>query len=221
MDPPLPPDTVSNDGDKRKSDASTETTDPIQTGSRGGVPVSVKRRRRSSRTSFGLRRRHNAVLKATTEWLVGRGATSIILDKPLYKNDLLSRELGPKALQRNLKKKSRAPDLVCTCVDPTLGEESLVVVEVAVASNPDKVRAQKSSKYLDLIALLECTNKPCRLATIVVQDDGRIPDGTRSDIYRLADLTAGIHNKGQDEVEAETDQLCTHLGSIVSSYRDS
>ena len=220
-DPTLPTDAASSHDSTNANEASTDPA--AQSTQTGGVSASVKRRRRSSRTSFGLRRRHNAVLKATTEWLVGRGATSVVLDKPLYKNDLLARTLGPGELRAKLKKKSRAPDLICGHVDASSGEESLVVVEVAVASDPDKVRAQKSSKYSDLVTLLERSGTPCRLAAIVVGDDGMVPGGTRSDIHRLAELTSGRidedDEKGPDGIEAETDRLCELLGSIASSFR--
>jgi endonuclease/exonuclease/phosphatase family metal-dependent hydrolase len=182
-----------------------------------GVSSSVRRRRNSSRTSFGLRRRHNLVLNAMTEWLVGRGATSVVLDKPLYKNDLLERTLGAKEVKKNLTKKSRAPDLMCVFVDAH-GDECVVVVEVAVASDPDKVRAVKTSKYKDLVDLLSKSNKSCRLATIVVGDDGDMPEGTRSDIQWLAQLTSGS-NGNQEESEAETNRLCEHLGSLVSCFQ--
>ena len=48
-----------------------------------------------------------------------------------------------------------------------------MVVEIAVASDPEKVRVQKASKYKDL------------------QNNGVIPDGTRSGIQCLAELTPG------------------------------
>mmetsp|Transcript_17195 Transcript_17195/g.42890 ORF Transcript_17195/g.42890 Transcript_17195/m.42890 type:complete len:443 (-) Transcript_17195:2475-3803(-) len=200
--------------------ASDVTNGSIQSNNRGqssGVSASVRRRRTSSRTSFGLRRRHNQVLNGMTEWLVGRGATSVVLDKPLYKNDVLARILGPEELKKNLKKKSRAPDMMCVFVGDS-GEECLVVVEVAVASDTDKVRGQKASKYKDLIELLENSDKSCHLATIVVQDDGEIPDGTRSDIQFLTQLTSASTEK-PEEIKTESDRLCAYLGSKVSSFR--
>jgi len=83
-----------------------------------GITSTVERRRRNSQASYGLRRRHNLVLNAITEWLVGLGASSVVLDKPLYKNKLLSRTMGgAKPLQQHIKRKSRAPDLMCILVD--------------------------------------------------------------------------------------------------------
>lgn len=191
-------------------------SDPVK-GRSSGVSSSVQRRRNSSKASFGLRRRHNQVLNAITEWLVGRGAASVVLDKPLYKNDLLARILGPDEVKKNLKKKSRAPDLMCVFVNEA-GEECLVVVEVAVAADPEKVRAQKASKYKDLMDLLLEADKSCHLATVVVRDDGEIPQGTRSDLQLLTQLTSGPkNNKGK--IENEADRLCEHLGSKVSSFR--
>uniref|UniRef100_A0A7S4ACC9 Endonuclease/exonuclease/phosphatase domain-containing protein n=1 Tax=Pseudo-nitzschia australis TaxID=44445 RepID=A0A7S4ACC9_9STRA len=204
-----------------------------------GISSSVQRRRSNSRTSYGLRRRHNLVLNTLTEWVVGRGATSIVLDKPLYKNELLARTLDPSQSQK-LKKKSRAPDLVCIVVkvptdanhtdnnaDATTlkssSEECMVVVEVAVASDPIKVRSKKQSKYKDLVELLSSNSKQrCCFAAIVVGDDGSIPDGTRADIRSLAQLTTQRSNSNSNPdsttTELETDRLCTHLQSLVSSF---
>ena len=214
-----PCDDADNQNDEIET-VSAVTNDSIQNNNRGqssGVSASVRRRRTSSRTSFGLRRRHNQVLNGITEWLVGRGATSVVLDKPLYKNDLLARILGPEELKKNLKKKSRAPDMMCIFVGDS-GAECLVVVEVAVASDTDKVRGQKASKYKDLIELLENSDKSCHLATIVVQDDGEIPDGTRSDIQFLTQLTSASAEE-PEEIKIESDRLCAYLGSKVSSFR--
>ena len=197
--------------------AASDNTGKIYRGKSSGISSSVQRRRNSSKASFGLRRRHNQVLNTVTEWLVGRGAASIVLDKPLYKNDLLARVLGPEQVKKNLKKKSRAPDLICVFVNGA-EEECLVVVEVAVASDPDKVRAQKTTKYQDLMDLLSKSEKQCHLATIVVQDDGQIPEGTRSDIQMLTQLTSE-NMKNIEEINIETDRLCEHLGSKVSSFR--
>jgi len=183
-----------------------------------GITSSVKRRRKSSRTSLGLRRRHNVVLNTVSEWLVGRGATSLVLDKPLYKNDLLARTLGAEILKKSLTKKSRAPDLMCVFVDAESGKEYLVVVEVAVASDPDKVRTQKASKYKDLVDLLSNSNKPCRFASIVVRDDGGMHEGTISDIESLVRLTSG-GKESRKEMEAETGGLCDLLESKVSNFR--
>ena len=206
-----------------------------------GISSSVQRRRSNSRASYGLRRRHNLVLNTLTEWLVGRGATSIVLDKPLYKNELLARTLDPSQSQK-LIKKSRAPDLVCIVVkipadanrandnhdtDTTTlkssSEECMVVVEVAVASDPIKVRRKKQSKYKDLVELLSSnSNQHCCFAAIVVGDDGSISDGTRADIRSLAQWTtqssSSNSNPDSTTIELETDRLCTHLQSLVSSF---
>jgi hypothetical protein len=167
-----------------------------------------------------LRRRHNRVLNAVTEWLVGRGASSVILDKPLYKNDLLARILGGAGDLRksSLTKRSRAPDLMCVVVNNDRGDECLVVVEIAVASDPNKVREQKASKYRDLVELVSDSGKDCRLATIVVRDDGGVPEGTFDDIRLLTKLTSGW-NASQEDIETETERLCAHVESLVSSFR--
>eukprot|EP00536_Pseudo-nitzschia_multiseries_P007989 jgi/Psemu1/305380/fgenesh1_kg.194_\ len=214
----------------RRSETAAAATTTVS-----GISSAVKRRRSNSRASYGLRRRHNLVLNALTDWLVGRGATSVVLDKPLYKNDLLSRTLDPSQSQK-LKKKSRAPDLMCVVVKgdngidtdadaaTVLSEECLVVVEVAVSSDPTKVRSKKQSKYQDLVELLSKGNKrsnqSCYFATVVVGDDGSIPDGTRSDIRFLARLTTSSNDDDDSEAtEAETEQFSAHLQALVSSCR--
>ena len=93
-----------------------------------------------------------------------------------------------------------------------------MVVEVAVASDPDKVRAKKTSKYQDLIDVLSRFDKTCRLATIIVQDDGAIPEGTSSDIRWLAQWMSG-NNESPEEIEDETNRLCALLESRVSTFQ--
>ena len=204
-------------------------------GGGGGTTANVARRRQNSRASFGLRRRHNLVLNAITEWMVGLGAASLVLDKPLYKNELLSRTMGgAKHLQQKIKRKSRAPDLMCILAEnsddddnnPGDGKVSgdgggvLVVVEVAVATNPEKVREQKLSKYQDLVTAVtnhgETSNK-CHLGAIIVRDDGVIPEATRSDIQALAKLSFSSTIASSTIIEAETERFCAHLQSLVSS----
>jgi len=211
-----------------------------------GITSTVERRRRNSRASYGLRRRHNLVLNAITEWLVGLGASSVVLDKPLYKNKLLSRTMGgTKTLQQHIKRKSRAPDLMCILVDDndnndrdsdgdgdgdgdTISGGVLVVVEVAVAADPEKVREQKLSKYQDLVTAVTDhgqTFNRCHLSIIIVQDDGVIPEKTHADIESLAKLslsssrTINITKASSSAIEEETERFSAHLQSLVSSFR--
>jgi hypothetical protein len=211
---------------------------------KSGVSTSVQRRREASRTSFGLRRRHNAVLNAVTDWLVERGVSSIVRDQPLYKNDLLQSKLG--AIQQQLKRKSRAPDLmgvVVTEANDNNGDHIdnvLVIVEVAVASDPHKVRDRKLSKYYDLVSTLNiqpetAQNKrnvvKCHLFALVLHENGSIPDQTRNDIKELVKLTGATSFALDDELhmeeetfsqqqllESEVDQFCDHLECVMSSY---
>jgi mRNA deadenylase 3'-5' endonuclease subunit Ccr4 len=204
-------------------------------GGGGGITANVARRRQNSRASFGLRRRHNLVLNAITEWMVGLGAASLVLDKPLYKNELLSRTMGgAKHLQQQIKRKSRAPDLMCILAENSDDDDNnpgddkasgkgggvLVVVEVAVATNPEKVREQKLSKYQDLVTAVtnhgETSNK-CHLGAIIVRDDGVIPEATRADIKALAKLSFSSTIASSTIIEAETERFCAHLQSLVSS----
>jgi mRNA deadenylase 3'-5' endonuclease subunit Ccr4 len=203
----------------------------------GGTTSNVIRRRENSRASFGLRRRHNLVLNAITEWMVGLGAASVVLDKPLYKNELLSRTMGgAKNLQQKIKRKSRAPDLMCILAensnsnndddpdDDKAGDGGgvLVVVEVAVATNPEKVREQKNSKYQDLVTAVTNhgkTSNKCHLGAIIVRDDGVIPEETRADIKALAQLSFSSTIASSTIIEAEAERFCSHLQSLVSSLR--
>jgi len=205
-----------------------------------GITSTVERRRRNSQASYGLRRRHNLVLNAITEWLVGLGASSVVLDKPLYKNKLLSRTMGgAKPLQQHIKRKSRAPDLMCIIVDDndndnddrddnTIRGGVLVVVEVAVAADPEKVREQKISKYQDLVTAVTNhgqTCNRCHLCVIIVQDDGVIPAKTQAAIESLAKLslssssTMNNTKASSSAIEEETERFSAHLRSLVSSLQ--
>jgi len=163
-----------------------------------------------------------------------------VLDKPLYKNKLLSRTMGgAKPLQQHIKRKSRAPDLMCIIVDDndndnddrddnTIRGGVLVVVEVAVAADPEKVREQKISKYQDLVTAVTNhgqTCNRCHLCVIIVQDDGVIPAKTQAAIESLAKLslssssTMNNTKASSSAIEEETERFSAHLRSLVSSLR--
>ena len=200
---------------------------PTYTTGGRGVNSIVQRRRKNSQKSFGLRRRHNLVLSAITEWIIERGASSIVRDKPLYKNELLLRIMGGTTnLQQCITRKSRAPDLMCILPadddgnsiggsrSPAEADSILIVVEVAVVSNPNKVREQKISKYKDLITAVteHGTTNVCHFSAIIVKDDGTIPTETRHEI----ELLAKLNKTRMHTIQAEVEQFCAHLHSLVS-----
>ena len=148
---------------------------------------------------------------------------------PLYKNPLVLQTLGA----RNLKRKSRAPDLVFSMVTgrgrdgegKTDGRASptalLVVVEVAVASHPSRVREEKISKYEDLATLSSqidlaggVAQQQCRIFTIIVDANGNVPDETKADVEGLTQLTSSRASTMQD-IQAETERFCSHLQTLV------
>jgi hypothetical protein len=166
----------------------------------GGVSANALRRRDSYSKSLEARRRHNVVLRELTDWLISRGAQEIIRDQPLNRWKWLDGVKG-------LKGKLRAPDLCCV-----LGE-SLVIVEVTIANNPDQMRREKLEKYKDLAGLLRSSpvlsgSKLTVHDTIVValKEDGEIPLKTREDIHKLALLSWCAKSQNED-----TQLFCNHL----------
>ena len=51
----------------------------------GAISANARRRRESYSRSLIVLRRHNAILRAVTEWLIARGAREVIRDQPLLK----------------------------------------------------------------------------------------------------------------------------------------
>jgi endonuclease/exonuclease/phosphatase family metal-dependent hydrolase len=202
-----------------------------------GVSSTVHRRRLASRTSFGLRRRHNAVLNSITDWLVGRGMGEVVRDQPLYKNELLARTAG---VQQRIKRKSRAPDLMgivygrsSTSDDHPIYNNSFsfVIVEVAVTAETNRVRKQKLDKYQDLVKVLSDSSEmfdfrmtQCHLFAIVIHEDGSISKETRLDLERLALLTSssemGDIPSNSKEIAEEVTRLTEHLRFVVCSFHD-
>jgi mRNA deadenylase 3'-5' endonuclease subunit Ccr4 len=215
--------------------------------SSSGVTASVQRRRQAQRTSASDRRRHNAVLKLVTDWLVGRGVQNVIRDTPLYKNPLILQTLDV----QNLKRKSRAPDLVCLVnhkmmpfddcdSDPTTlttrnaddcdaNSDTIIVLEVAVATNPERVRMEKVSKYEDLTTLStlvsttsctykggEGTAKQCRLFTIIVDPNGTVPEQTKGSVNDLILLTSRARGLSRHDIENEVNRLSSRLQQVAT-----
>jgi hypothetical protein len=177
-----------------------------------GVSSSVRRRREATIESVGFRRRHNAVLGFCNFWLSDRGATELIRDQPLYKNPIT------KTISQ-IKKKSRAPDLMCVL------SNTLVIVEIAVAANPQSVRRQKLEKYADLPGLLadhstrvqdESWSVHQSPLAIVMDNVGRIPDDTQQDIRRLVELSHGA-DFSEEQVEVEVQRFCNQLQAAVDN----
>ena len=194
---------------------------------RGAISSTVRRRRQATIESLGYRRRHNAVLGFVDSWIknvIGSGGL-IVTDQPLYKNPITKHI-------KQLKKKSRAPDLICV-----LGN-SLVVIEIAVtsSSDPTKIRNQKLSKYSDLEPILtqqlvtggmtpdEIPNiHDVEILTFVLVDDNceqqrlTIPDETKQDISRLVEIAIGGCRRREEEedysaiFQKETKRFCEQL----------
>ena len=150
----------------------------------GGLGGNARRRQDSYQKSVVVRKRHNAVLRAVSEWVISRGAVDVIRDQPLYKwkwtKDV-----------ENLGKKMRAPDLCCV-----IGN-ALVIIEVTVANNPDAIRREKELKYNDLSMLLG--GAPAVLQAglvvptpfiIVLDENGDIPDVTQACLDDIALLSS-------------------------------
>jgi endonuclease/exonuclease/phosphatase family metal-dependent hydrolase len=209
-----------DDGTANLTDAQrTSVFDPSTSNEmKNGVSTSVQRRRQSSRASFGLRRRHNAVLNAVNDWVVARGLDGVVRDQPLYKNELLT----PDGILNGLKRKSRAPDLMGIVRQTiSLREQGsvpgLVLIEVAVASDPDRVKMQKLSKYSDIVDLLSSSSifSRCDLFSLIFHDDGTIPIDTRHDIECLA---AVLNPSGSLDLKPDVDSFCSDLQSILSRH---
>eukprot|EP00980_Cylindrotheca_fusiformis_P015185 scaffold4204_cov140-Cylindrotheca_fusiformis.AAC.4 len=176
-----------------------------------GVSSNVARRREAATLSVGVRRRHNAVLQCVTKWLTERGAYDIHCDEPLYK-------LKYTKDVTKLKKKSRAPDLVCS-----LGK-SLVVIEITVSAQPDSARRSKLKKYEDLSKVLEeCPSVQDAGLTvqcpfvILLDEYGGIPEETKHDILELARLTS--FSSIEEQAEADAQRFCNHLQGIFNEMQ--
>ena len=171
----------------------------------GAISANARRRREAYSRSLLVRRRHNAILRAVSEWLVARGALQLIRDQPLLKWSWL--EGVPK-----ISGKLRAPDICCVLMN------TLVIVEVTVANKPDQMRRTKLSKYEDLAELLrgapaaECLEVSDTFV-ILMDEDGEIPDATRQDIVRLAALSAADTND-HDRFMNEAKLFCNHLQRV-------
>ncbi|KAL3916480.1 MAG: hypothetical protein SGILL_005158, partial [Bacillariaceae sp.] len=177
-----------------------------------GISSAVLRRRRSSRASFDRRRRHNAVLNTITAWVFEKGLDSIVCDKPLHKNELLHAD----GILDNLKRKSRAPDLMGIArrkaqMPSQVSRPECVIIEVAVASDPDRVRKKKLSKYSDLVDVLSNSSSysRCELFALVFHEDGTIPITTRQDLERLAVVLNAFASA--EESKPAIDSFCDDL----------
>jgi endonuclease/exonuclease/phosphatase family metal-dependent hydrolase len=173
---------------------------------KSGTSSNVQKRREVSITSVSTRRRHNLVLGCVAQWLTERGANDIHRDQPLYK---LKFAQGAK----KLKKKSRAPDLVCR-----LGN-SLIIVEITVSGKPDFVRLSKLEKYEDLEKILQSSPSvqdaglTVHFPFVILLDEfGGIPKATRQDILELAKLT----ESSDEKAESDAQRFCNHLQGIFN-----
>lgn len=168
-----------------------------------------RRTKTSGSEAMSIRRRHNLVLRYLAEWLEEHGATQVIRDQPLYKNPWTKDVTS-------LKKKSRAPDIVC-CVG-----NCLIVIEVTVvaASKTDAIRRQKVEKYSDLPELLSTSSlvqeaglSVLKPHVILFGDDGRMPDDTRSDISSLASL---LYDASDTEEGPDAERFSNWLQAMLS-----
>ena len=173
----------------------------------GSLSPNARRRRENYLRSLVVRRRHNAILRATSEWLIAKGdVTDIIRDQPLYKWKWVD------GLSKGLKKKMRAPDLCCV-----LGGKSLVVVEITVTSKPDHMRREKIKKYTDLIDVLR-SSKVVQDAGLTVVDTfvvlmdegGGVPSETRKDIEKLAELLGS----SAEDAMLDSKRFCNKLERV-------
>jgi len=203
------------DSDSSVSHESSSNDDSLLGGAaaRGAVSNSVLKRREAGAASVSIRRRHNAILAAVTDWLANRGAKDIHRDQPLYKLKFVQ------DAKKKLKKKSRAPDLVCVL------QNSLVVVEVTISGKPDSARMSKLAKYQDLEGVLRSAPEVqaagltvCPPFVILLDDHGGIPEETKQDIAELAKLTMG-DDADDDEgaIEMEAQRFCNHLQGVIDS----
>ena len=96
-------------------------------------------------------------------------------------------------MAKKLRKKSRAPDLLCV-----LGNQTVVVVEVTVSVNPEQARKQKEDKYKDLVELLPLStvvqehgwNVHPKPIVIVMDESSLFPEETKQDLQALAALSS-------------------------------
>ena len=179
------------------------------------------RRRQSSRLSSNLRKRHNAVLNVIAEWVHEKGLARNVRDQPLYKNELLKSD----ELSHRLKQKSRAPDLMGlkyhkdeSSSQVSATTTTLVIIEVAVASDPESVRTKKLSKYSDLVAALSSSHEysRCELFALVFHEDGTVPDNTRQDLVNLAMMLNSSESPQGSKGAANA--LCDFLQDLLSSF---
>lgn len=165
-----------------------------------GLGWNTKRRQESYQRSVLVRQRHNAVLRAISEWLIRRGAIEVIRDQPLYKWKWTK--------DVKMDKKMRAPDLCCV-----LGK-SLVIVEVTVASKPEIIRREKELKYSDLAGILG--DAPAIVASglvvlepfiIVIDESGDIPESTQDCLDEIARLSSDMTGVDVDMDVGEIDSM--------------
>ncbi|KAG7363623.1 hypothetical protein IV203_026984 [Nitzschia inconspicua] len=204
---------------------SDEAKDAKPNESSSGISMATRRRRESSRVSIRLRRRHNVILNLVTEWLIGRGLTDVIRDQPLYKNPLLAAS----GVSETLDRKSRAPDLMGIvfnggkdCEGKSMNfSPSLLIIEIAVAADPSRVRAQKLSKYQDLVDAVSNypaleTFSACHLFALVVHESGSLPDETIDDVKRLLSLTTS--DPQAENADEGLESFCSQLVEAVSNF---
>lgn len=173
----------------------------------GAISANARRRREAYSRSLVVRRRHNAILRSVTEWLVDRGAREVIRDQPLFKWKWLE---GVAKINGKL----RAPDLFCILND------TIVVIEVTVSNKPDQMRRTKLTKYEDLGELLRTAPATAGLKVldtfvILMDEDGEIPDATRQDVVRLAELSTNVANN-MDTTMTDAKMLCNHLQRVFA-----
>lgn len=177
----------------------------FQKGGAGGVSANARRRREAYSRSLIVRRRHNAILREVTEWLVSRGAKEAVRDQPLYKWKWAN---GVK-----IGRKLRAPDLCCVI------DDKLIIVEVTVAHKPNEMRRQKLEKYKDLAEVLrtapavtEAGLEVPEVFVVLMDEDGEIPDATRQDLYQLATYSGSGASVEAGKV------FCNHLQRVFAEY---
>ena len=191
----------------------------VDVGGGGGVTKSVQRRREAHKSSISLRRRHNVILGFINDWLLELGvpASNIVRDQPLYKNHLImNNEDGTTMDGHRLHRKSRAPDLVCLFSTEATGMteakqtgNTLAIIEIAVASNPERVWQTKMTKYRDLVDI----NDGCQIFAVVIGDDGSIPNETKRSVGKLIGLS---RQQNDSLVEKETRRFCSIVSKLVA-----
>jgi len=173
--------------------------------SRGGISSVARNRRQAALKSLSTRRRHNLVLRHVAEWLVEMDA-DLTRDSPLYKSP------WSKGIT-DLKKKSRAPDLM-----GRVGS-TIILVEVSVSAQADKVRGQKLKKYADVPEILQKHSTAAqegslqvhdRPFVIVLEESGKFPKETLEDIGLLAGLSKSA------EPDQRAQRFVQHLQAMFS-----